>query len=153
MRAKVSWVKGLRFVGTSGSNHAVVMESKKEGEEQAAPSPMEMVLLALGGCASIDIADILRKKRQDFTGLEVEIEGERAPEPPRVFTTVTLEFVISGPGVTDEAVRHAVKLSMDKYCSVASTLQKAGAKTIWKWRNEAGGKGEMVFDPAKAPAK
>lgn len=134
MRAKVSWVEGMRFVGGGDSGHGVLMESKSGEAPPIASSPMEIVLIALGGCASIDIVDILRKMRQDLSSLEVVIHAERAPEPPRVFVKADLEFVASGEGLTGASLQRAVDLSMDKYCSVAAMLKKSGTLIAYRYR-------------------
>lgn len=137
MRAKVSWVEGMRFIGASDSGHGLIMESKSGESPPVGSSPMEVVLMALGGCSSIDIVDILRKMRQDLSSLEVVIHAERAPEPPRVFTKADLEFVASGGGLTEDGLKRAVDLSMEKYCSVAAMLQKGGTKIGYRYRIKA----------------
>ncbi|HEX9709830.1 MAG TPA: OsmC family protein [Candidatus Thermoplasmatota archaeon] len=141
MKAKVSWVDGMRFMGTSGTGHSVVMDAKFEDRAPSAASPMEHVLLALGGCSSIDVVEILRKKRQPFTGVEVELDADRRAEPPRVFTKVKLMFVVRGTGVSEAAVKQAVDLSMEKYCSVAATLKAGGVEVAYGSRVEGDGEG------------
>jgi putative redox protein len=136
VRAKVSWVEGMRFVGSGDSGHGLLMESKSGEAPPIGSSPMEVVLMALGGCSSIDIVDILRKMRLDLASLEVAIQAERASEPPRVFTKADLEFVASGEGLTQEALRRAVDLSMEKYCSVAAMLARGGTKLTYRYRVE-----------------
>lgn len=130
----MSWVGGMRFVGSADSGHAVVMDAKSDEGPQTAASPMEMVLMALGGCSSVDIVDILRKMRVAFDGVEVVITAERAKEPPRVFTQADMEFVVSGQGLKDEAVKRAVDLSMEKYCSVAAMLKSGGVTLSYKYQ-------------------
>ncbi|MDO8587020.1 MAG: OsmC family protein [Armatimonadota bacterium] len=123
--AKVTLVKGMTFRGESGSGHTVMMDSAKEfGGMNAGVRPMEMLLLALGGCTAMDVITILRKKRQDVTGYEVRVSGERASEHPRVFTDITVEHIVRGKGVDPAAVERAVELSTSKYCSVIGMLGK-----------------------------
>jgi putative redox protein len=136
MKAKVDWVGGMRMVGTSGSGHNVVMDTKYEDQAPSAPSPMEQVLVALGGCSTVDVVEILRKKRQSFTGVEVELDADRRSEAPRVFTKVRMVFTIRGVGVSPEAVKQAVDLSMEKYCSVAAMLRAGGVDVTWTTRME-----------------
>jgi len=137
VQAKVSWVGGMRFVGSGDSGHGVLMESKMADSPPVASSPMEVVLMALGGCSSVDVVDILRKMRQDLSSLEVTIKAERVKDPPRVFTKAELEFVASGEGLTDAALQRAVGLSMDKYCSVSATLTKGGTAVTYTARVKA----------------
>lgn len=121
MQASVKWVDGLKFLGTSGSGHAVVMD----GDKTCAPSPMEMVLMAAGSCSSVDVVNILQKAKQQVSGVEVKLSGERADAVPAVFTKIHLHFVVSGQGISSKHVERAVNLSAEKYCSVSIMLGKA----------------------------
>lgn len=119
MQAKVKWCGDLTFLGTSGSGHQVVMDGNKEGK---APSPMEMVLLSVGSCSSVDVVSILQKARQPVVDCEVEITAERVDAVPAVFNKIHLHFIVRGDMVADSHVERAVKLSADKYCSVSIML-------------------------------
>ncbi|MBN7819186.1 OsmC family protein [Bowmanella sp. Y26] len=121
MQASVKWLDGYRFVGTSDSGHAVVMD----GDKQSAASPMEMVMMAAGSCASVDVVSILKKAKQKVSGVEVKLSGERADAVPAVFTKLHLHFVVSGQGVSEKHVERAVNLSAEKYCSVSIMLGKS----------------------------
>jgi putative redox protein len=122
--AKVRWVEAEKFLAIGPSGHAVPLDSDRKSN--SAPGAMELLLLALGSCTATDVVEILRKKRQK---LEVEISGERAAEPPTVW--VKLELVYRLRGVLDEkAVRDAIQLSEDKYCSVAAMLRKTATITF-----------------------
>ncbi len=122
MKAKVSWVEGMKFVGESESGHQVTLDGANPGE---GASPMEMILLAVGGCSSIDVVSILEKARQSVTACHVDLTSERAESAPRVFKKIHLNFVVTGQGLTEKQVSRAVDLSMDKYCSVSLMLEKA----------------------------
>jgi len=122
MKAKVSWVEGMKFVGESESGHRVTMDGANPGE---GASPLELVLLAVGGCSSIDVVSILEKARQSVTACHVEVSGERADSVPRVFEKMNLHFVVSGKALAEKQVARAVDLSMEKYCSVSLMLEKA----------------------------
>ena len=144
MQAKVTWAGGMRFVGSGDTGHGILMESKLADTPQVASSPMEVILMALGGCSSVDIVEIMRKQRQELTHLEVAIKAERVPDYPRVFTKADLEFTASGDGLTDKALERAVALSMDKYCSVAGILRKSGCEITYRHK---------LVAPKKAPAE
>ncbi|HLW97247.1 MAG TPA: OsmC family protein [Candidatus Acidoferrales bacterium] len=119
--AKIRWVVADQFIAVGPSGHAVPIDSDRQSN--TAPGPMELLLLALGSCTATDVVDILKKKRQKLKSLEVEVSGERAKEPPAVW--VKLEIVYRLKGQLDEkAVRDAIQLSEDKYCSVAAMLRK-----------------------------
>ncbi|ALS96915.1 OsmC family protein [Lacimicrobium alkaliphilum] len=121
MQASVKWLDNQRFVGTSESGHTVVMD----GDKTSAASPMEMVMMAAGSCASVDVVSILKKARQQVTGVEVQLSGERADAVPAVFTRMKLHFVVTGFDVSDKHVERAVSLSAEKYCSVSIMLGKS----------------------------
>ena len=127
--AAVKWIGEQEFVATSPSGHAMVMDSDRESNK--APGPMELVLMALGACTATDVVIVLKKKRQKLESLEVVCSGERAAEPPTVWTK--LEIVYRLRGELDEgAVKHAIELSEEKYCSVSAMLKKT-AKISWRY--------------------
>lgn len=109
------------FIGISPRGHALAMETN--GERHAAATPVELLLLALGGCMGSDVVDILRKKRERVTKYRIEVEGERRADFPRSWKTIRLHHVIEGDNVSEAAVKHAIDLSNTKYCSVAATLR------------------------------
>lgn len=127
--ATVKWVGEQKFLTNSPSGHAMAMDSDRESNK--APSPMEMVLMALGACSATDIVIILEKKRQKLQSLEVVCSGERAAEPPRVWIKLELVFRLHGT-LEEQAVKRAIELSMEKYCSVAAMLRKT-AEISWKY--------------------
>ena len=118
--AYAKWTDNERFVGQATSGHALVLDAAKE---KTAPSPMELVLIGLCGCTATDVVNILRKKREPFTSLEVRAQAERAPEPPTVYTSIQLTYRVGGQ-VSKKAMEDAVRLSKEKYCSVSAMLQK-----------------------------
>jgi putative redox protein len=127
--ASVKWVEGERFLATSPSGHAIVVDSDRE--TNSAPGPMELVLMALGACTATDIVIVLKKKRQKVQTLEVICSGERATEPPTVWTKLELVYRLRGE-LDEAAVKHAIELSEEKYCSVAAMLKKT-AKLSWRY--------------------
>ncbi len=124
MEARATWKEKQKFEGVSGSRHTIVVDGDKEDGN----SPMELVLIGLCGCTGYDVVSILRKKREPFTSLEVSAEADRAPEPPTVLTEIRLLYRIGG-NVSHKSVEDAVKLSMDKYCSVSAMLSKTARMT------------------------
>lgn len=122
MKAKVTWLEEMRFEGLSESGHNITLDGTNPGQ---GPSPMEAVLLGAGGCSAIDVVSILEKSRQQITGCEVELDAVRAENPPRVFTSLKMHFVVSGHDLSEKHVARAISLSMDKYCSVMKMLDKA----------------------------
>ena len=123
MKASVNWVENETFIGESESGHQVIMEGNSQ--DSKAPSPMEMVLMSVGACSSVDVVSILKKARQDIRGVRVVLDSERREEAPRYFTKIHLHFIATGNNVSEKHVARAVSLSADKYCSVALMLEKA----------------------------
>ena len=123
MQASVKWAGDQTFIGRSDSGHNVVFDAHKEGS--AAPSPMEMVLMAAGACSSVDVVSILQKARQQVTDCEVILTGERVESIPRVFSKIHLHFVVTGFNVSEKHVEKAVNLSAEKYCSVSIMLSQS----------------------------
>lgn len=127
MQATVRWTgpDGMSFLAETGSGHLVAMDVAPEaGGRNLAPRPMEMVLLGAGGCTGLDVVLILKRGRHQVSGCEVRLEAERAETEPKVFTRITLHFVVRGKGLPREAVERAVRLSHDKYCSATAMLAK-----------------------------
>jgi putative redox protein len=132
MDAKVTWKReGLSFDGVADSGFVVPMGTSVEhGGADDGARPMEMVLMALGGCTAFDVVSILKKKKQDITDFEILVHGNRASEHPMVYTDITLEYVVTGHALDPEAVHRAVELSETKYCSVSAMLRQAAKLTI-----------------------
>ena len=122
--ASVKWIGEQQFAATGPSGHTLTIDSDRDSNK--GPGPMELLLLALGACTATDVVIILEKKRLKLESLEVICSGERAPEPPTVWTKLELLYRLRGP-LDDAAVKHAIQLSEDKYCSVAAMLRKTAA--------------------------
>jgi putative redox protein len=139
MEAKVKFVDGMQFVGEASSGHAIVMDGDaKFGGANTGVRPTELLLIGLGGCSGMDVISILKKKQQDVSGLEINIKGQKAETYPQKFTDITLEFVVRGRNVSEEAVKRAVDLSMEKYCSVKATIE-GSARITFSYRIVEGG--------------
>ena len=126
MKVEVEWVGGKAFEAVADSGHKVIMDASPEvGGENRGSRPMEMILMGLGGCSSIDVVMMLEKSRQDVTDCRVVIEAQRADAIPAVFTHIHLHFIVTGRGLNAKQVERAVKLSAEKYCSVSIMLAQA----------------------------
>ncbi len=115
-----------QFVAQCGSSHALVIDDK-QGNTGA--KPIELILMGLGGCTAFDVINILRKKRQKVTGYQVLLNAEQQPEPPNIFTIVTIKHVVTGENISTKAVADAIHLSETKYCAAGAMISKA-AKII-----------------------
>lgn len=134
LTAKVKWVDGLQFVGESGTHHTIVIDGDIEvGGKDTGMRPMELLLIGLGGCSGMDVASILQKKKQQITNIDINVKGKKADSYPKKFTEIEIEFIVSGRDLSEDAVKQAVELSMEKYCSVKATLEGA-AKINFRYR-------------------
>jgi putative redox protein len=114
------WIPdGKRFVSTDSSGHSVVLSTTDEG---IGMKPSELILSAISGCSSVDVVDILQKKRTPLTSLEVRTTAEQDQDPPWTFRKIHMHFMVRGEGLTEKNVAQAIELSHEKYCSVAATL-------------------------------
>ncbi|HET8965152.1 MAG TPA: OsmC family protein [Candidatus Acidoferrum sp.] len=127
--ATVQWIGKQQFVAVGPSGHAIAMDSDRISN--TAPGPMEFLLLALGACTATDIVIILEKKRQKLQSLEVICSGERAADPPQVWTKLNILYRLRGQ-LEESGVRQAIQLSEEKYCSVSATLKKT-AELTWNY--------------------
>ena len=130
VEAKVTLMKDMQFSGTATSGHTLTMDADDEsGGANAGFRPMELLLVGFGGCSGMDVISILRKKRQQVTGLAINVKGEKSESAPKIYKEVHIEYVVTGKGVEQQAVERAITLSLEKYCSVGATLAKAGTIT------------------------
>ncbi len=129
MKIQFEWTEGRRFLGTSEGVHEVVMVASSEGQAAVGPSPMEMLLLGLGGCATFDVVLILERGREAVEGCVVEIEAARAEKDPKVFTSINMHFTVTGNGLNPDKVGRAISLSAEKYCSASAMLGKTARIT------------------------
>ena len=126
MKATIKQVDGLTLMGKGGSNHWLPMDTIEDfGGSNAATKPMELILLGLGGCTSMDVLSILKKKRTPITNFEMEVEAEQAENFPKVFTKINIKYIFYGDksNVKTRDIEHAIDLSSNVYCSASAMLK------------------------------
>jgi putative redox protein len=109
------------FVATPPTGHSLTLDMN--GERSSGASPLELLLVALGGCTAADVVSILRKKREIVTEYRVEVRGERREEYPKSFRRIEVRHILHGRGLSDKAVADAIQLSDEKYCGVSATVR------------------------------
>ncbi len=130
MNTTVKWIDGMMMVGESASGHTIVMDGPEElGGKDLGVRPMELLLLGMGGCTTVDVVSTLKKMRENVQDCRVEISAERADEHPKVFTAIHLHFIVEGDNLNDKKITKAVSLSADKYCSASIMLAKTATVT------------------------
>jgi len=125
---RLDWLRGKTFVGTDSTRHAIVLSSSDEANGTGV-KPSDLLLLGLASCASVDVVEILTKKRQPPEAMEVRVEGEQEKDPPWTFRKIRMHFVFRGPLLQTQAVEQAIHLAEEKYCSVAATIRATAGIT------------------------
>jgi putative redox protein len=126
LEGTVELVEGMTFSATSGTGHTLTLDAASDvGGANRGPRPMELLLLGLGGCTGMDVISILRKMRQEVTGYQIRVRGERAETHPKIFTTITVEHIVRGRNLNPDSIRRAVELSATRYCSASAMLSKS----------------------------
>jgi putative redox protein len=130
MKARITWVRDRMFVGESGSGHTMVL-GRADGADgrSLCPSPMEVLLIGMGGCTAFDVVQILEKSREPVEDCVATLEAERAPTDPKVFTKVHVRFIVTGRGLDPAKVDRAITLSAEKYCSASIMIGKTATIT------------------------
>ncbi len=137
MKARAKLIEGMAFLGEAGSGHSIVMDGSPEsGGRNAGFRPMELLLVGLAGCTAFDVVLILRRGREDVADCVVEVSAERAPEDPKVFTKLHLDYRVIGKNLSDAKVKRAIELSKEKYCSASIMLGKT-AEITWAYTVES----------------
>jgi putative redox protein len=117
-RVSLTWRHGLAFEGAAGGKRPIVIDS----DGNTGPGPMETLLLAMGACTGSDVVSILEKMRFPVRAMTVDVAGERRSEHPKRYTSIVLKYSVRAPGAPEERVRHAIDVSLVKYCSVTHSL-------------------------------
>jgi putative redox protein len=120
-KAVVHFAGNDLFIGITPSGHAQVLDTNHE--RGSAPTPVELLLIALGSCTAVDVVSIMRKKRERVSDYRVEIRGERRAEYPRKYTRMEVRHIVRGHNISEKALAQAIELSDEKYCSVSATLR------------------------------
>ena len=130
MQASVVWKEGMQFEAVADSGHTVILDAAPAvGGADSGSRPMELIAMGLGGCTAMDVISILRKKRQDVTSFEVQVNAQQAQEHPHVFTAIEIVYLIRGRNVDPAAVERAMQLSEERYCPAQAMLRVAAPIT------------------------
>lgn len=114
-----------RFIASDNRGHHFILD---DAAGNTGPKPIELIAIGLAGCTAFDVISVMRKKRQEVTAYEVQVEAEQRTEPPNIFTQVRVHHVVTGVNVSEDALKSAIHLSESKYCSVSAMLHQSGAQ-------------------------
>ena len=126
MTATLEWQTDKQFQGTTGTQHSILLDGNRETNVGA--SPMELVLMGMGGCTAYDVVHILGKSRQNVTKCVTQLTAQRSDDVPSVFTHIHVHFIVAGEGLAVDKVARAVELSAEKYCSASIMLGRGGVE-------------------------
>jgi len=126
MKANVIWKENMEFIGETNSGFPISLDADTlVGGTNSGARPMEMIALGLAGCTAMDVISILKKKRQELTRFEVRLDAPRSPDHPKVITSATITYVVSGKNIDEAAVLRGIELSTTKYCPAIAMLGQA----------------------------
>jgi putative redox protein len=117
------WLDGHRLEARDEHGVTIAIDSAAEGYEPRGFKPIALLLVSLAGCVAYDVVEIMRKQRQEFRGIEIEVRGEQQPEPPWTFTRVHMVFTVRGRSLNQERIERAVELAETKYCAVSASIR------------------------------
>ncbi len=138
MKARIKWAEKAAFIAESGSGHAIVIDGPPDiGGRNLGPRPMEVLLMGVGACSTVDVVYILQKARQAVTDCYVEMDSKRAETEPKVFTDIHMHFVVTGRNLAENHVKRAVELSAEKYCSASIMLKRGGVNVTYGYEIRA----------------
>jgi putative redox protein len=126
MKTRIKYIENVCLMAESESGHSLIIDGSPEiGGRNLGVRPMEMILMGLGGCTTMDILTILRKKRLNIKDCVIEIDSQRRDTIPKTFSKIHLHFIITGDNLNEKHVQQAVQLSVEKYCSVYAMLKNS----------------------------
>jgi putative redox protein len=126
MKVSLKQNQAVHFTATTASGQTLEIDGSPDvGGQEKGVRPMEIVLIALGGCSAIDVILMLKKMRQDVTDCQIDVSGDRVDEVPAIFSDILIDYTVTGKNLDQEKVARAVSLSVEKYCSVSKMLGKS----------------------------
>ena len=128
MKINLKWQENLKFFGYDEQNHKTIFHADPDGGPTEGPTPVNLFLQALAACGAIDIVVVLQKRRKAIDKFEIEVEGEKRDEHPRIFTNIKINYIISGEGIDEKEIERAIKLSEEKLCSVSNMIDRRSTK-------------------------
>ena len=128
MQVNLKYQGGLKFFGFDEDDHKTIFQADPDGGPTDGPTPVNLFLQSLAACGAIDIVVVLQKRRKNIDKFEVEVEGDRRDEYPRIFTNIRIKYILSGKGLDDKEMERAIRLSEEKLCSVSNMIDKSNTK-------------------------
>lgn len=133
MKVNVKYNKKMSFIGKNESGHITKFDTSSDGGDYNDATPMEILLEAAAACSGLDVVSILNKRQKTITEFNIEVNGEKRDEHPKIYTSVFMKYTMISPDVNESELERAISLSHEKYCSVSATLKGAGAKINYEF--------------------
>lgn len=128
MEVEIKQIDGLKLSGKDASGHEITIDTKAEyGGHDSGPNPMNLLLLALGGCTLMDVISICNKMKVDYDNIKVQVDGERRDEHPKTYKDIKIKYIVYGNNPDESKIKKAIDLSIKKYCSVHAMLKKTAS--------------------------
>lgn len=124
-KVAVTWTEDMAFEATVNDHKIILDAIEAVGGKDRGPRPKPLMLVSLGGCTGMDVVSMLKKMRVEYDGLNIEVEGELTEEHPKVYHTITINYIFKGKDLPMEKLEKAVSLSQERYCGVTAMLAKA----------------------------
>lgn len=129
MKVEIKKIDGLKLLGKDDSGHEIYIDTKTEyGGHESGPTPMNLLLLALGSCTLMDVISIIDKMKVDYDDIKVQVDGKRRDEHPKTYKDIEIKYIVYGNNPDESRIKKAIDLSIKKYCSVHEML--AASATI-----------------------
>ena len=138
MKIEMNWAGGMKFESTSAFGHHIATDTAEQhGGTSDGYKPTELILYGIAGCAGVDVIRLMKKQRQEITGLKIEVIAHQQDDYPKPFHTFEVKFIATGKNLEEKRLKKAINMSEEKYCVVSQTMQeKAEIKTSYKIINE-----------------
>jgi len=127
MKVYLKQIDKHALVAKGESNHWVTIDDKPDSGHGAGSSPMELMLMSIAACTAMDVISILKKRRANLSDLEIEVNGERRDEHPRIYTDIHIKYLLTGEGLKVKDVERAISLSEEKYCSAIGMVKNTAS--------------------------
>lgn len=131
MKVNVRYNKNMSFTGKNERNHETQYDTTSDGIEPEAASPMEILLEAAAVCSGMDVVSMLNKRKKTIVDMNIEVDGEKRDEHPKIYTKVHMHYTMVSPDIEANELERAISLSHEKYCSVSATIKAAGAEVTY----------------------
>ena len=132
MKSTVRLIENNRLEGSNSKGMKTYFDNNSGEYEQTAPTPMEILLQAVGSCSALDIISILKKQKREINDLVVDLDSDRREDYPKIFTNIRVKYSLTSSNAKESELIRAIELSQEKYCNVSILMKNAGVNLTWE---------------------